>query len=570
MSPFNAAIRQPASSAGRPRIPFGRLRGASFFILMKNQTTNEDPNDSNKRLDGRCNVAAKTTGRATSTEINWTIVEESGKDADRFLYRKIPLREGGFIGHSIQLDEQDQVQTRDGPVEVVKTSAGAPPDSSQIPWSGSGVAGDQMVFWQDEEGQCHYTQIQDMPSGDEIRSEAFSNTSLEGDLSPVSSRIKRPTSEDFVEVTTREGMSVKMLRAHGLLTVGDDGRLRKIQPGEIVEGETLVPRAQPKVPFGTGPNTLEMRTKSGRGKQLDIRLGRGAGFVFGTFVADGSTSGEHHRHVLISGKETEIQQRTAKVYKKWGLNPGRQDNYISTTSAAFGRTLVGKCGKRAENKRIPDFLWTAPPAFRDGFISGYFSGDGTVSGGEICATTVSRELAEGMVFLLGSMGIRASYNTYEITRKDRYLDQHLINIYQSGIENFPALALDRKQKRALKVKNSETKFSRDRIPVPEKFKTETVRALRENDLPHQVYTTKYASRPRLKQVYGDLPDRMQELVDAPIWWEVVESVEEAGVPKHVYDLEIRGQQDCMVAGGLLARSTSRKAIVASRSAKGRF
>jgi intein/homing endonuclease len=255
--------------------------------------------------------------------------------------------------------------------------------------------------------------------------------------------------------------------------------------------------------------------------------------------------------------EKQLRKRVESVLDRWGLNTwGNDDTYMGTTCTALGRRLAKTCGRGAENKRIPGFLWTAPRPFQEGFISGYFSGDGTVNGGEICATTTSREMAEGMVFLLGSMGVRASYRTYEIDREERYLDQHLIKVYQEGIENFPVLALTRKQKRAQKIKAEETKISRDRIPVPKGLKTEVVRAMKSADLSHSIYETGYSSRPRLKQAYGDLPDRMQALVQAPVWWEVVDSVEQIGPTQRAYDLGMQQRSNFMMSGGLLAHSTS--------------
>jgi hypothetical protein len=162
-------------------------------------------------------------------------------------------------------------------------------------------------------------------------------------------------------------------------------------------------------------------------------------------------------------------------------------------------------------------------------------------------------MAEGVVFLLGSMGVRASYRVYG---QDENQDQHLIKVYQEGIENFPVLALTRKQKRAQKVKASETKTSQDRIPVPDGLKTEVVRAMRDNGLSHSIYEKGYATRPRLKQVYGDLPEQMQALIQAPIWWELVDSVEEIGSTQRVCDLEMEQRSNFMLSGGLLVHDAS--------------
>lgn len=416
-----------------------------------------------------------------------------------------------------------------------------------------GVAGDQFVFWQSADGRCHYTPIRDLPAEGEICTEAVPTSRLWGDLTPVSSRSTRSADRKLAKISTKHGMSTKILQTQPLLTVGSDGTIQKIRPGEIIEGETLIPRAQPNIPHGIGPYTLDLKTPTGRGKQFEILLDRGAGFLFGVYVAEGSACGTGFKSVSFAAGEAEMRKQIVSGLERWGLKTWANGDYVSTTSAALGRRLAETCEKGAGNKRIPDFLWTAPKCFQDGFVSGYFSGDGTVNGGEITASTVSTEMAEGVVFLLGSMGVRASYRVYG---QDENQDQHLIKVYQEGIENFPVLALTRKQKRAQKVKASETKTSQDRIPVPDGLKTEVVRAMRDNGLSHSIYEKGYATRPRLKQVYGDLPEQMQALIQAPIWWELVDSVEEIGSTQRVCDLEMEQRSNFMLSGGLLVHDAS--------------
>ncbi|MCS3782691.1 LAGLIDADG family homing endonuclease [Salinibacter ruber] len=519
-----------------------------------------------ERLCGHFRVTAEKPGEVTSTTGKSIIVEdEDGSETAYQLPRRVPLRAGGFVTHDIQAWGGDKVQSGDQLAKAREVSAGTPTAHLHVPWTGCGVAGDEMVFWQGEDGLCHYTPIRDVPSDKIVLVGALSSSSLNAKLSPVSSRIKHSSDEELVEVRTSEGTSVKILRAHGLLTMGDDGTLRKIRPGEIIEGETLIPRAQPDVPYGTGSNLLELETRTGKGKQLVLPLDREAGFFFGMYAAEGYTSGWGHKHVQIAASEKQLRKHADSVLNGWGLHTWSNEDLVATTSTALGTMLHEACGTGAENKQIPDILWRAPPEFRDGFISGYFSGDGTVNGGEISASTGSKKLAEGMVFLLGSVGVRASYRTYEKDGKEQYLDHHRIKVYQGGNENLPTLALTRKQKSAQKIKNSEMKFSRDRIPVPERFTTEVARAMRENNLSHSIYRTGYSSRPRLKKIYDDLPNRMQNLVDAPIWWERVESVEKIGSSEHAYDFEMGQRSNFMIGAGLLTRSTTQEAIEVSKS-----
>lgn len=115
MSPPLAATSRPAFVAGRPRIPFGRVRGANFPILMINLSSNERLNDSNKRLEGRDNVAES---RATSTEFNCTIVEDEGKKTDRFLTQEPSLEKEPGTGNKNETQRQDHNPDQDPPDQV--------------------------------------------------------------------------------------------------------------------------------------------------------------------------------------------------------------------------------------------------------------------------------------------------------------------------------------------------------------------------------------------------------------------------------------------------------------------
>jgi hypothetical protein len=72
---------------------------------MRNPSSNESPNDSNKRLERRNNVATKTS-RATSTEYNWTIVEDEGKKTDRFLTQESSLEKEPGTGNKDETQRQ--------------------------------------------------------------------------------------------------------------------------------------------------------------------------------------------------------------------------------------------------------------------------------------------------------------------------------------------------------------------------------------------------------------------------------------------------------------------------------
>src|SRR5262249_15495898 len=57
------------------------------------------------------------------------------------------------------------------------------------------------------------------------------------------------------------------------------------------------------------------------------------------------------------------------------------------------------------SKRIPDLVFSVAPELRRAFLRGYFLGDGTVSGHNVQFGTSSYDIASGLVYCLGSLGV---------------------------------------------------------------------------------------------------------------------------------------------------------------------
>ena len=84
----------------------------------------------------------------------------------------------------------------------------------------------------------------------------------------------------------------------------------------------------------------------------------------------------------------------------------------SVVAAAF-RFVFGFDGARAHTKRIPDLVYNVTPELQNAFLRGYLLGDGTVSKRNLSWTTVSPQLASGLMYLLLAHGITASHNVRE-------------------------------------------------------------------------------------------------------------------------------------------------------------
>jgi DNA gyrase subunit B len=88
---------------------------------------------------------------------------------------------------------------------------------------------------------------------------------------------------------------------------------------------------------------------------------------------------------------------------------------VHTVVAAVFRAIFGFDGARAHTKRIPDLVYNVTPELQLAFLRGYLLGDGTVSRTGISWTTVSPQLASGLLYLLLAHGVLASCSVREPT-----------------------------------------------------------------------------------------------------------------------------------------------------------
>ena len=70
-------------------------------------------------------------------------------------------------------------------------------------------------------------------------------------------------------------------------------------------------------------------------------------------------------------------------------------------------------GSGSSNKIFPSIFLQAPSEFLKGLIDGYFSGDGTIGRSEIMATSISKELIEGIQAVLIRFNIQSSVKPYK-------------------------------------------------------------------------------------------------------------------------------------------------------------
>ncbi|MBI5036764.1 phosphoenolpyruvate synthase [Candidatus Micrarchaeota archaeon] len=260
------------------------------------------------------------------------------------------------------------------------------------------------------------------------------------------------------KITTRSGRSITITPDHSLVALNPDTlKLETIRVHDVTS-DTRIPVLK-KLPATTQKRETSMldvaATLNGDELVIDekgIRIRRGKwsiqkpfpktipinkdfAYFLGVYAAEGSTYDINC--VDVSCESREITARLKTYFKNIGLGTSKNEKNIR----AFSQTLVkllqksfgdplpikGK-GKSARIKQVPQLVFKQNKEFIAEFIKGYFDGDGYVSRREISAVTASKDLANGLAYLLASLGIKC----YLRTKKQYFI----ISVPQSEAKKF--------------------------------------------------------------------------------------------------------------------------------------
>ena len=143
-------------------------------------------------------------------------------------------------------------------------------------------------------------------------------------------------------------------------------------------------------------------------------------YFLGWYVAEGTLSqhqvslnlgrkDEHHLEQLISAIEL-VFQETPRRYD----DPDSEGIKLYFHSVAAARLLQAwGLAKRAHQKQLPDILFSVPESLQLRFLEGYFLGDGTTAGQNLSFITNSIALKDGLLYLLGQLGLVASTTEHQ-------------------------------------------------------------------------------------------------------------------------------------------------------------
>jgi intein/homing endonuclease len=142
-------------------------------------------------------------------------------------------------------------------------------------------------------------------------------------------------------------------------------------------------------------------------QKLDFSFGR----FIGLYLAEGSMRRAQIEWSFHIKERTFIQEVKDFIRDRIGCNASERTQGNCTVvlgALPLLESFFAECGRGAENKVIPEWVWDAPDEFVRGLVEGYIDGDGSIVRGFVCAVTVSLSLAWGIRLLCLRLGLHAS------------------------------------------------------------------------------------------------------------------------------------------------------------------
>jgi UDPglucose 6-dehydrogenase len=218
------------------------------------------------------------------------------------------------------------------------------------------------------------------------------------------------------------------------LRTGDVKRTRTLKLDELIRAELPLEGSA----FSTVTNGQYVRTE----------LATDAAFwrVVGLYIAEGHTAtepgktGMRHRITwsFHPRKEQHLVDEVAAFWMRHGVGARTYDHatakVVSVSSRLLGSWWTRELGlgRNSYEQRLPDLIWDRPDEDKWALLSGLWEGDGSwkaVNGGPSVTIefgTVSDELADGALRLLGDLGIVAAHRIARTTKSTK--DTHWLTI----------------------------------------------------------------------------------------------------------------------------------------------
>jgi len=214
---------------------------------------------------------------------------------------------------------------------------------------------------------------------------------------------------------------------------------------ELYDRDTVVERVSTDVTLGI------RRDSASISRQFDVN--ETVGTMLGYYAAEGSTrqeAGSFYQTTICTPDDVPRDEIIDVFDDVFEVEAFEENEWKITVSSRLVTTLfsdVLDAGSRAETKRIPDCVLSAPDSVLRTFLAAYFSGDGSTSSErvEVRAHTVSDDLQSDLVAALKRFGIAT-----KVYREERTPKTGAVAEFYDGEQSFESWVLKVTSQNALR------------------------------------------------------------------------------------------------------------------------
>eukprot|EP00768_Dysnectes_brevis_P000133 gnl/Dysnectes_brevis/1028_a1146_1678.p1 GENE.gnl/Dysnectes_brevis/1028_a1146_1678~~gnl/Dysnectes_brevis/1028_a1146_1678.p1 ORF type:complete len:2444 (+),score=361.56 gnl/Dysnectes_brevis/1028_a1146_1678:176-7507(+) len=252
---------------------------------------------------------------------------------------------------------------------------------------------------------------------------------------PITAVNRHDPGQILYDVVTEGGRHVTVTAAKGLLVYNPaTDKIEPRPPCEVRAGERLpvtsklplydeenpitevdVSHLFPKTEYVHRAGCVYPIVGSSRDSHISttLTLDRNTGMMIGYYLSEGH--GHEGKAISIANNSRRVQRFIMEYFRGAapvpdphnGLDDPEVDGPVSpdrgdstfVNSSILSRMYCALFGENAENKKVPGFVYQAPEEFRQGLLSAYFIGDGTLDLSNISFSTASPELTEAIEIL---------------------------------------------------------------------------------------------------------------------------------------------------------------------------
>ncbi|MDG6988932.1 MAG: DNA repair and recombination protein RadA [Nitrososphaerota archaeon] len=313
--------------------------------------------------------------------------------------------------------------------------------------SGKCVAGDTRVFYSND-ANIHFEPIsttyekyrsiygeEPLDAGSVVPLKGVNVVGLDSTLTPAS-YLYRERVRSVLAVKTEQGRLLRLAKPHMAMVLSGGG-IRWVPSGALSVGDKIAT-----------PRRLVLPGRAD--------VSNDDAFFLGLYAAGGTKD-----TLSITSADSEpIRWTKDYLNRRFGFAPtisrGDDHSAVVLLQSPVKSLLGGLAECDSSTKFVPDCVLNGCDETVRHFLSGYFEGDGRAKGDDIEASSNSKELTEGVSYLLSRLGVASTFGAKQSATGERY---------RLRVAGFDREKISRTPLKSKRTPRSRTGRSEDRVPA---------------------------------------------------------------------------------------------------------